>query len=315
MPVDVSVVIPCHNGERFVDQTIASVLGQDLPRDELEVIVVDDGSTDASAQIVADVADRDDRVRLVRTANAGVAAARNTGLRSCSPSARFVHFLDADDLLLADAVRHLRARLLDDERLVAAVGSCSRIDPDGHVIWPAVFPFEAYVVGDRRISRVTSPDRLDYWHVLPITPISTPGQCLVRRASLPPDGPFDAAVVPCEDWDLWLQITQHGDIGVVEREVVRYRDHPGGVSKRVALMRWGREAVFAKQRAIIGDHRPRLRRAWRFGMYRFDAMRCLRWAGEQLRDRHPVGAARFALRSAAYFARYTFAVVTRHPSV
>ena len=314
MAVDISVVIPCHNGERFVEHTLVSAMQQDVAPDELEVIVVDDGSTDTSAQIVSDVAGHDPRVRLIRTANAGVAVARNTGLRACSPSARFVHFLDADDVLLPGAVRQLRERLLSDERLVAAVGACSRIDPDGHLLWPAVLPFEAYVVGDRRISRVTSPARLDYWHVLPITPISTPGQCLIRRSALP-DEPYDTSLEPCEDWALWLHITRHGDIGVVEREVLRYRDHPQSVSKRAGLMRQQREAVYARQRAVIGDQRVRLRRAWRFGMYRFDAMRCLRWAREQLRDGEPLGAARFALRSAGFGARFVVAVITRHPPV
>ena len=90
----VSVVIPVYNGERFLAQAIESVLGQTWR--EVEVIVVDDGSSDHSGEIARRFAP----VRCLRQDNAGQAAARNRG--AAAATGRFLAFLDADDLWLAD---------------------------------------------------------------------------------------------------------------------------------------------------------------------------------------------------------------------
>src|SRR5579862_4587648 len=90
----VSVVVPVWNSERFLKKTVESVLAQTYRR--LELIVVDDGSTDRSPDIVKSIAAHDDRVRLFRTENRGAAAARNLGIsQSRGP---FVALLDNDDL-------------------------------------------------------------------------------------------------------------------------------------------------------------------------------------------------------------------------
>src|SRR5690348_9715426 len=85
-----SVVIPTYNAAGFIHRTISSVLDQDF--DDIEVIVVDDGSTDATASIVETF---DDRVRLIRQSNAGVAAARNRAIAVAR--GELVAFLDHDD--------------------------------------------------------------------------------------------------------------------------------------------------------------------------------------------------------------------------
>jgi glycosyltransferase involved in cell wall biosynthesis len=314
--VDLAVVIPCYNAQEYIFETVTSALAQDLDPSAIEVIVVDDGSSDESADIVAELSKRDARLRLVRQGNAGVAVARNIGLANVSASARFVHFMDADDVLTPHALRRLRTRLVDEPDLVAAVGVCSRIDSDGHRTRDAELPFVAHVATEHEVTRVLAPDRIGYWHVLPITPISTPGQCLVRRSALPTDGPFDPSVVPCEDWDLWLRLTRIGDIGVEPVNVLRYRDHAASASKRYKLMQRQREAVFAKQVERVGaDDRERLRRAWRFGMYRFDARLTRDWAKQGFADHDFVGGARYAVRSAKYSVRNLWAVVRRHPDL
>lgn len=90
----VSIITPCYNGERFIAQTVESVLGQTYA--DWELLIVDDGSADRTAQIAADYAARDGRIHLIRQANAGTAAARNNAMRRAE--GRYIALLDADDL-------------------------------------------------------------------------------------------------------------------------------------------------------------------------------------------------------------------------
>ena len=90
----VSILTPCYNGERFIPETIESVLRQTYPH--WDMIVVDDGSTDRTAEIAAGYAARDSRVRLVRQPNGGTASARNSAMKRAS--GRYIALLDADDV-------------------------------------------------------------------------------------------------------------------------------------------------------------------------------------------------------------------------
>lgn len=90
----VSIITPCYNGERYIAETIESVLGQTYA--DWELIVVDDGSRDRTAEIAAEYAARDQRIQLLRQANAGTAAARNNGMRIAR--GRYIALLDADDV-------------------------------------------------------------------------------------------------------------------------------------------------------------------------------------------------------------------------
>lgn len=119
----VSVVVPLYNKASYVLRTLESVAAQTLT--DFEVIVVDDGSTDGGADIVATVSDS--RFKLVRQANAGPGAARNHGLREAS--APYVAFVDADDIWLPDFLRQARA-LLERHPAAAAV-SCGWFEYPG----------------------------------------------------------------------------------------------------------------------------------------------------------------------------------------
>ena len=90
----VSIITPCYNGERYIAETIESVLGQTYA--DWEMIIVDDGSRDGTADIAARYAERDGRISLLRQENAGTACARNNGLRHAR--GRYIALLDADDV-------------------------------------------------------------------------------------------------------------------------------------------------------------------------------------------------------------------------
>jgi len=113
----VSILIPCHNSDRWLGTTLESALAQTHPR--CEVIVVDDGSTDSSAAVAERFSSRG--VRLVRQRQQGAAAARNVALRLAQ--GEFVQFLDADDLLHPEKIAHQIARLGGQSE--ASVANCA----------------------------------------------------------------------------------------------------------------------------------------------------------------------------------------------
>ncbi|MEU5718871.1 CDP-glycerol glycerophosphotransferase family protein [Streptomyces sp. NPDC020403] len=104
-----SVVVPVHNVEEYLEECLASLAGQSL--DAVEVVLVDDGSTDGSGRIAEEFAARDDRFRCVRQANAGLSAARNTGVARTTPGVPYLAFADSDDVVVHDAYERMVASL------------------------------------------------------------------------------------------------------------------------------------------------------------------------------------------------------------
>ncbi|MFG3406125.1 CDP-glycerol glycerophosphotransferase family protein [Streptomyces sp. NPDC048142] len=104
-----SVVVPVHNVEAYLEDCLRSVAEQTL--EAIEVVLVDDGSTDGSARIAAGFAARDSRFRLVRQKNAGLSAARNTGVRHTTPTVPYLAFADSDDIVVHDAYERMTASL------------------------------------------------------------------------------------------------------------------------------------------------------------------------------------------------------------
>ncbi len=105
----VSIITPCYNGEKYIKETIDSVLAQSYKN--WEMIIVDDGSKDHSAEIVQEYEKKDSRIQLVQQENAGSAAARNNGIRRAE--GQYIALLDADDVWLPDflekQIRHMKA--------------------------------------------------------------------------------------------------------------------------------------------------------------------------------------------------------------
>ena len=116
MKAKLSVIMPAYNAAKYIERAIESVLSQG--HDDLELIVINDGSTDDTAAVVSRAAEKDSRVRLITVENGGPAMARNHGLDSISEESDYVMFIDADDELLPGAVDYALSAAADGAELV-----------------------------------------------------------------------------------------------------------------------------------------------------------------------------------------------------
>lgn len=121
----VSIITPCYNGAKYISETIDSVIAQTYPK--WEMIIVDDGSKDNSADIVREYEAKDERIHLIQQKNAGSAAARNNGIRQCN--GQYIALLDADDLWKPD---FLKKQIVFMKKRKAVCVFCSYERIDGH---------------------------------------------------------------------------------------------------------------------------------------------------------------------------------------
>lgn len=132
----VSIITPMYNGERFVDQTIKSVLAQTYPY--WEMLIVDDGSKDSSPEIARTYSVNESRIRLIQQPNAGSAAARNNALRHAK--GKFICFLDADDLWDSEFLSRQIA-FIKEKDVALVYASYRRIDERGNeILKPFIVP-------------------------------------------------------------------------------------------------------------------------------------------------------------------------------
>lgn len=201
---DVSVIIPCYNCADYIGPTIASALDQTDPPNE--IIVVDDGSKDRSADVVNKIASRSGgRVRLIQQKNAGVSRARNVAIDQSH--GKFIAFLDADDLWLPDKTTMQVAKLEQDHR---AVGAHTRY-----------FDFEEEIDDLNRIESVPTKDNPSVREVV-TTPCIMTSTAMVRRSALG-DLRFDETTGHSEDMVLFAELRLKGRWRLVDDAIVAKR--------------------------------------------------------------------------------------------
>ena len=245
----ISIVIPAYNSERFLALTLESVLAQTFS--DWELVIVDDGSQDSTPQIIRRFVEQDARIRAIAQANGGVAAARNRGYEATNPAAPFVIFLDNDDTWEPDALQTLHQALLLNPDAAAATGICRAINAEGDFLREdssAAVP----MVRTRRgkIEPYVSGEAIDFEVIVCQNPIISPGMTLIRRLFLQRAGPWDQAVAPADDWDMWARLTLYGPILMLPHAVLRYRMHGNNASRQSDKMKRGERAFYRKTMAL-----------------------------------------------------------------
>ncbi len=219
----VSVVIPAYNGAPTIDETLRSVRSQ--THRALEIIVVDDGSTDDTRRIAEQHAAADERIEVVQQANAGVAAARNAGWRRARSD--FIAFIDADDLWAPTKIeKQLQALLAGGEHAGLAYCWTARIDAQG-----TVFRLHG---GARHKGHVLE-------NILQGNFVGCGSTVLVRRQTLIHADGFDsrlraADAEGCEDWLFSCRVAERFHYVVVPEFLVGYRYLPDNMSSDRARM-------------------------------------------------------------------------------
>lgn len=309
----VSVITPCYNSVRYVRDTVLSVRAQSLA--DWEQIVVDDGSTDGSAESIADLPAADPRIRVIRQPNGGVARARNAGYRAASTDSKYLLFLDADDVLEPDMLRVMTDYL--DDRPAVALAYCDPtfINASGEVMnvthtdmgWCPRYAPSALGI---RLLGAQEPE----------TPLESifaaativPSISVIRNEVYRQTPGFDESFGHLfEDTDVVLQVALRGAVHHVPQRLVRYRRHGAqSTANAVALVRQ-QEKLARKWHDMPGltpDQRARVRRAEWFTQYRLPGL--LGWGAgaRRLRQGQPVNAARHC---AGALWRYAVSVAVR----
>jgi glycosyltransferase involved in cell wall biosynthesis len=219
----VSIVIPAHNAARYLGETLASASAQRYK--ELEIIVVDDGSTDDTAEVTLRHARRDPRVRLIRQANTGVGAARNTGIAVAR--GKYIAPLDADDLWDPEKIPAQVAEMEWQGERAGFVYCWSRtIDEAGR--------FTGLKPPCSAAGRVFNV--LLFRNFLHNASVPLFRASVLQRVGGYATREEQGGAQGCEDWELLLRIAEHHDVCVVPRVLVSYRVFISGLSFNVGTM-------------------------------------------------------------------------------
>jgi glycosyltransferase involved in cell wall biosynthesis len=237
----VTVVIPCYNGAYYLAEAIRSGLTQTHP--SVEVLVIDDGSTDESPEIAQGYP-----VRYIRQENRGLSGARNTGI--AHSRGRYLVFLDADDRLLPDAIASGLRALNEHPECVIAVAGHAFISAGGMRL---------------RTAGKEHAGRSPYEALLRSNFIEMISSVIFRRSIFEEVGQFNPALRAAEDYDLYLRIARAHPICCHSAVVAEYRMHDENMSRNSALMLTTTLHVLRTQQSYLGNDVKR-RSAFRAGM-------------------------------------------------
>ena len=291
MRPNVSVVIPTYNHAGFLPSALQSVFGQTLPAQE--VIVVDDGSTDDTEEVLRAW---EGRIRIIRQPNRGVAAARNAG--ASMASADLLAFLDADDLWLPTKLERQVAHLCRDQDLGLVHCGVEEMDADGRFLGRRLDGMEGWVSG-----------KMLFFGRGVI--LGGGSGVVVPRAIFEAVGGSDEKLSTSADWDLYYRIAERCRVGFVPEVLVRYRVHNGNMHRNVHALASDMLTAYAKAFSKPDPDLERLRRSAYGGLHSMLAGSYFR-AGDYRRFvRHALASVRARPEQIGYFAGYPVRALRR----
>lgn len=227
----VDIIIPAYNAAKYLPAAIESVITQTF--EDWRILLVDDGSTDGTAEIVAPYLERlGPKLKYIYQANMGMSAARNTALRHAS--AEFLAFLDADDLWLPCRLAESLACFVNRSQVGLVYGFNARVDEQG-LVFDTFDRIQSHAEGC--IAPYIYMREIDF----PCPTIT------VRKVCVDQVGLFDEELRATEDRDLWLRIALHYEVALVPKVIAHYRTSPASLTTDP-------ERMFYGQRQFIDKH-------------------------------------------------------------
>ncbi len=211
----ISVVIPAYNSERTIHQTILSVLNQ--THQDLEVIVINDGSTDGTLAAIAQITDP--RLQVFSYPNGGVSTSRNRGIEKAR--GEYIAFLDADDLWTVDKLEAQLAALQNHPQAAVAYSWTNYIDEADRFLYKG----HHKVVNGQVYSQLFQRNFIE-----------NGSNVLVRRTALAAVGEFEPDLSPAEDLDMWLRLAARYEFVAVPQAQVLYRISSNSASTNIRRM-------------------------------------------------------------------------------
>ncbi|GAB6053423.1 glycosyltransferase [Magnetospira thiophila] len=247
----VSVILPCYNARDTVAETIRSVYAQD--HKNIELILVDDGSTDGTGEVLRELVADHPQTRIITTENRGVYSARNTALAACNGD--FIAFIDADDVWFPDKISRQLACLAE----APAAGMChtaaTKIDGNG-------IPFGTLEIQEA------------YQGNCFLTLLRQNGiilsSAMIRRAVLEKVHGFDDSFRSVADWEFWIRVSQDFAFAALAAPLLNYRYHPGNMSRNIPQIALNHARIIAKSRYAFGGQGPEIDKALREAEYRMN---------------------------------------------
>lgn len=224
----VSIIIPAFNAEKYVEETINSVLKQTYTN--IEIIVVDDGSTDNTARLVEAICNMDSRIKLIRQRNQGVSTARNHGFSASKGS--FIAYLDADDVLAINHLELILQKFFTDDALGLVHSDEQIIDTFSNRKDEFERGHEGYLLDNLLLGQ----------RLL----ISGPSGSIIKREVVESVGGFDPDLSNCADIDFFFRVAHKYKIGRVSEVTWFYRIHSNNMHSNVYLLEKDTLTLFKK---------------------------------------------------------------------
>ena len=269
-PIVCSVVIVTYNRAHWLRRCVDSVRGSGIR--SLEIVVVDDGSTDDTPEVARHLGMD---VRYYRQRNAGVAAARNRGARECR--GRYLAFLDSDDRWLPDVPRSL-VELMEAHPDVA-VGFGDTMAGDSQAGYHSVIEGMGETFRELPCRKVAAGFRIlarrPFFRAVARRPPVFIGATILRRAVFDESGGLDEDLNGCDDWELWMRLASTYTFAYYDRPLAVWERHAGNMSADVDHMDRDRITALGKilserlpltaeDRGSLRAHRARLMAGWAY---------------------------------------------------
>jgi glycosyltransferase involved in cell wall biosynthesis len=211
----ISVVVPAYNCEQTILETIRSIQQQTFS--DFELIVINDGSTDRTVELLSTV--QDPRLKIFSYENGGLPVARNRGIERST--GKFITFIDGDDLWTPDKLELQLAALQQHPEAGVAYSWTLVMDEKGESFHPGTS---------------VSFDGNVYPQLLLYNFIASGSNVMLRREVIEAVGEFDPTLKSCEDWDYWLRVAPHWHFVVVRKPQILYRKSSGAMSSKIEVM-------------------------------------------------------------------------------